>query len=252
MFASLRLRAFTTTRAGLRRGYLKFVEGKKNEIGFGVRSIPNLIVAGGSCLVKQNGQPYWAKMQEGWWPVLASGAGNPIRFLLELIWTRLLREEPDFSHAWFGDDLTVEILVRFIDAKLALDASGDPVGWHFRHTDLKGKDLKVRATEAAWEPEVLTEAQYAVYLRILRENVDTTARDFVAFANAHGGAAEMAASLVSTGLVARDREWLIPTTELAQTAFLPDGRIVAGENSTGRFERWLSRYLDHSKRSAPT
>lgn len=236
---------------GLRRGYQKFIEKNQGKKGFGVRSLPDLIIVGSSCLVKLNGRPYSSKIEEGWWPVLASGAGNPLRFMLEFIWTRLLREALVSSEDWFGNDLSVEVFVKFLEAQIVLDQSDAPMGWNYRTNDLKGKFLKERAVEAEWEPTVLTDAQHAVCVELLKKDIDTASSDFLSFGDDHGGARELADSLVATGLVARQGTWLVLTTKKAETMILPDGRFIIAENATGQLSRWIMRYLHRRRVPSP-
>ena len=47
-----------STELGLRTGFLDYLAGNLNKLGFGPPSMPNLIVAGGSSLVKLSGHPY--------------------------------------------------------------------------------------------------------------------------------------------------------------------------------------------------
>jgi hypothetical protein len=50
--------------------------------------------------------------------------------------------------------------------------------------------------------------------------------------------------LLVTGLVAMADDEMELITDRCRTAVLPDGRLIAGEDNTGRLTRWIARYLD--------
>src|SRR6516164_6062958 len=75
--------------AGLRQGFADYLEENNEARGFGLGSYPNLVICRKNSLLKMNGQPYISALEKGWWIVLVSNHENPIRILLELIWTRL-------------------------------------------------------------------------------------------------------------------------------------------------------------------
>ena len=75
----------------LRESLAKFVEKTLMKPGFGVTSYPQLIISGQYSLAKMNGQPYSPPQDKGdWWNFLASSCANPVKLILEFIWTRRL------------------------------------------------------------------------------------------------------------------------------------------------------------------
>jgi hypothetical protein len=76
---------------GLREGFIKYLETHgSGRRGFGVGSLPTLVICGQNSIVKMNGYPYTTPIDSGgWWTGLASNAENPLRILLELNGTRL-------------------------------------------------------------------------------------------------------------------------------------------------------------------
>jgi hypothetical protein len=74
--------------------------------GFGVMGMPQLCVSGEHSIVKMNGEPYLAALYaDGWWPILAAARTNPLRLLLELLWSRLEhRFEIEMPWGQDGDD----------------------------------------------------------------------------------------------------------------------------------------------------
>jgi len=104
---------------GLREGFTKYLETHgSGRHGFGPGSLPTLVICGQNSIVKMNGYPYTTRIDsDGWWTLLASNAENPLRLLLELIWTRLsfaieMGMPPD-------DTLQDETLHRLLSARLA-------------------------------------------------------------------------------------------------------------------------------------
>jgi hypothetical protein len=99
--------------------------------GFGVPSFPQLISSNGISLVKGNGQPYSVQLQGEYWPFYFSSTTNPLRIMLELIWTKIsitydMPGPPD-------DDLTEEVFAPFLSASLSEDR------WSVRERDRKAR-----------------------------------------------------------------------------------------------------------------
>ena len=55
---------------------------------------------------------------------------------------------------------------------------------------------------------------------------------------------ERAEGLLESGLVAMAGHEIELITNRYQTAMLPNGRLIAGEDSTGRLTRWIARCLE--------
>lgn len=234
-----------STELGLRTGFLKYLAANQNRIGFGPPSLPNLIVAGGSSLIKLNGHPYHAQLlPNGRWPLVASAHLNPVLFILELIWTRI-----SYGHhvaQIFGEDLETEGLFPLIDA-IPTQRPDDPPSWgwaFYSHKSTRAQLAKAPAREP-WRPTELDLIQFVVVQRLCKEDIDIHDPDFIHFLAAEGRQVdEFVSSLVATTLVARKGLKLQLTTIQCDCVILPDGRRIAAENNTGRLSRWLIRYAE--------
>jgi len=69
--------------------FADYLEQNNEARGFGLESYPNLVMCRNNSLLEMNGQPYISALEKGWWIALVFNHENPIRILLELIWTRL-------------------------------------------------------------------------------------------------------------------------------------------------------------------
>ena len=74
---------------GLRKGMLDYLQNQGVAAGFGASSMPNLIIARSNSILKMDGHPYVAPLRDGWWHLLVSNPENPLRLLIELLWTKL-------------------------------------------------------------------------------------------------------------------------------------------------------------------
>jgi hypothetical protein len=243
---------FATERS-LRDAFVKYLqneiakaaeEGKPGAKGFGPASCPNLILCRDSALVKLNAMPYGSPLvdqlaiapsadRDGWWPFYASMPGRNSLALLEIIWTRL-RNRYALPSSIFGEDMEVEVLTPLLFAK--------PVpgrGWDFLSHEVDDSRLISRIVD--WEPAVITEIQSAALSYLGAEGeVDIDSEEFAKFAGlAQVAKEQFLQDLLSTNLVFIDAQRRLRfLTYGCDTVFLPDGRIVAGENSTGRLTRW--------------
>lgn len=226
----------------LRQGLIDYLESiLTTPQGFGITSFPNLIASRQNSILKLNGQPYIVPTDNDWWPAVASNDENPLRLLIELIWTRLSNE---FEAAMPGDDsLMVERLAPLISARLQQD--GARLGWQYRFEPIGRRALE-EGKAHGWEPGAVTEDEY-VFLNVLASagDLDIRDEDFVGYAAKHGFDPDaLVRSLVERRIIA----WsgprtvrLIDVRPLA-TTFLPDGRVVASSEHD-MLDLWLKAQL---------
>ena len=96
----------------LANAVVDLLAGKLGVHGFGVMGMPQLCVSGSYSVVKMNGEPYVAPLYREWWPILAASDANPLRLLIELLWTRL-EYRFGINMPW-GDDADDENLTAFL------------------------------------------------------------------------------------------------------------------------------------------
>lgn len=149
---------------GLRKGLVSLMEGQGGTAeGFGATSLPNLIVARSSSLLKMDGNPYVAPLVSDWWPVLTSNAENPLRILIELLWTKL---GDRFGAAFPADDeLQLERLAPYLNARIG--RSGTRIGWEYDFNPLSREEL-ASATAPTWSPETAEVLKMVVQMQIGR------------------------------------------------------------------------------------
>lgn len=209
--------------------------------GFGVGSFPQLILCGQYSFVKANGEPYaLGFVEDDWWPFCFTSSYNPVRFLLELLWTRLEREY-GIGGLW-GDDMLLETPHAFLLGRARID--GSTAGWDFRFVNTSPQSIASLGESERWQPQFLTDTQGVVILQLIQEGrINLDDRSFKDFLTREGcdDPQKFVTALTETQLVACSidgGELRLTTTELA-LAVLGDGRIVAAENNTGRLTRWL-------------
>ena len=115
----------------------------------------------------------------------------------------------------------------------------------YRETPMSAKQLAEGPDHMEWAPVELDDEQNVVLDRLCRVDVYTTEPDLLAYLASSGRDPEtFFRSLVETNLVALDSTRLVLTTVQLAIVILPDGRTVAGENNTGRLERWVERFME--------
>jgi uncharacterized protein DUF6602 len=219
---------------GLRDGFAKFIEGNlTTPRGFGIGSFPNLIVCRNNSLLKMNGQPYISPLLGDWWPAVVSNAENPIRLLIELIWTRLSNKFA--SYFPMDDTLQMERLAPFLSAKLGY-RNGVP-GWEYRQETLNRKQLK-EIEPTSWEPEHVDEMECVVLIQLAQEG------ELDVRATKQRDPDQLIAGLVDKRSIAWCDDHTVRLLRSGDliTAFMPDGRTVtAGE--TDLLGLWFAEQL---------
>jgi len=148
----------------LRNGFVEFIEENSMKQGFGAGSFPSLIVCRNNSLVKLNGQPYVSPMTDDWWTLLASNNENPIRILIEMIWTRLSNQFR--RELAIDDNLQMEVMVPFVQAKLG--RQGESLGWQYSISEFSKTDIE-NFKPVRWNPEQVSEREWIVLTIVARD-----------------------------------------------------------------------------------
>ncbi|MDP9475592.1 MAG: hypothetical protein M3R38_07855 [Actinomycetota bacterium] len=231
-----------TSEKAFRESLLRHLGDQINTQGYGPGSFPQLMISGRYSLGKANGQPYSARMHGDWWPFYFSSRVNPLLLLLEYVWTRLDLEF-GIGGLW-GEDLVLEKLNPFLLTQAAEE--GGRIGWRCEWVDLDEAELAGGDDLEPWQPELLTTEQFVVITRLCEgHSVFLDDDELLRYLGERGvDPEELKASLLDTGLVAMAGHEIELMTDRCQTAVLPDGRLIAGEDNTGRLTRWIARYLE--------
>lgn len=226
----------------LRDHIAKLLENRlENPHGMGVGSFPQLIIGGEFSLVKANGSPYVPPLVKGMWPFLLSSRHNPLRILLELVFSKL--------DLMYGTNLTEDDSVEQEAMSVCLRARAvqkdDRSGWEYIYDDLPERTLKERGEAYVWEPAELTAKQFHVINLLCR---GASVRDddprFIEYATPEpGGIDAFVNSLVATQLVAKNGPEMTLTTIECIAVITPEGKFVAGENNAGQMNYWLQHKM---------
>lgn len=223
--------------------YLDEQIGENPKQGFGPTSLPDLIICGDYSLIKCNGMPYAGILDEnGNWPFYCSASSNPLEFLLELIWTRLVYLH-ELSPSVFDEDVWLTPMHRFLSGKVGTDDKGRQ-GWALEVTPISEADLKKTPVLSLWELAFLDDTQFAVMNILCANGAVDLDEELSVFLTTNGYELEVfIKSLTSIGLAAREGDQLALLTRTCSCIILPDGRFAAGENVAGQLDRWLEIYL---------
>jgi hypothetical protein len=220
-----------------RKGFIDFLkENGERAKGFGVGSFPQLFISDRFSLIKLNGEPYSAPIQNEEWIFYASARSNPVLLILELIWTRLARLY-NIGGLW-GEDLELESFVPLLRGKAVQGT--DLAGWAYHYDVYDENELKEFESSYSWEPTYLNIKQFTIINRLClgsKENIKDP--KLIAYIEEDGEPFDVfLRSLLDTHLVGLNGDDLELITKECQCAILPNGKFVAAENNTGRFTRW--------------
>lgn len=232
---------------GLRKGLLKYLQDQGGlAAGFGASSMPNLIVAGSNSILKMDGHPYVAPLNDGWWHLLVSNPENPLRLLIELLWTKLGERFGDVFPA--DDDLELERLAPFLDARLG--RNGETLGWSYNYHPLNKKEMAA-APAPSWDPEAVDTCEMVIQLQLARLGwIDVRDAEFRGFVAKEGIDPDaLIADMVARRMLAWIDDHTVRMIDVGTvfTGFMPSG---AGFSTTDadRLSPWLTRELDKRKR----
>jgi len=200
--------------------------------------LPHLMIGGQFSLVKANGRPYYSSMRgETWIPYFTTPA-NPLLVLLEMIWTRL-DDRFGLGNPW-GEDLTTDVGRSFLEATPRVINARNT--WDVKIVVGTSADLDSIPVSEPWEPVELTlELSTALGMIAARGPLKSDAPSLVGLASGMGvSSAEFKTLLLETGLVSEGPSGIFVHARQLVTAHLPDGRVVAADDPTGRLARWAA------------
>lgn len=226
----------------LREGYLAWLEkikGLPHERRFrlNLNTFPNLVVCRQASILKMDGQPYAVPLREdGYCCWLASSGRQPMRFLLEMLWTRLV-PIADLPPSVFGMDLENEGVNPFL---FAIAIKGQKSGWGYEYLPMNKERLKAGNDDRQWHPADFDLNEFIVMQQLCANGVLDISDPNVLDLFDKGGVtvSDFAAKLHSERLAALRGTLLELITDECVCAMLPDGRMIAGENKSGRLTRY--------------
>ncbi|MEV1035565.1 MULTISPECIES: hypothetical protein [unclassified Streptomyces] len=241
----LGMHGFKSERA-FRLSMANYLEQNIGNHGFGPANFPQLIVSGACSLVKANGRPFMAPLIDEWWPFYFSTPENPLRLLLEFIWTRLDEVYGLGGEIW-GEDLETEITRTLLSCRAArIDGRG---GWQVQVHNAGDEALDVTSATEQWSPNFIGEEEFVLLTRLCQgREVRCDDPEMLAWLESRGVEfCDVRNRLLETRLVASSGQKLKLIAKKCQLAILPTGEYVAAENSTGRLNRWVSRWIEDSR-----
>ncbi|MFD9651099.1 DUF6602 domain-containing protein [Streptomyces mirabilis] len=244
----LGMHGFKSERA-FRASMVEYLERNIGNIGFGPTSFPQLIISGGYSLVKTNGRPFMVPLVDGWWRLYFSTPENPLRLLLEFIWTRL-DEMYGLGHSFWGEDLETEVGRALLSFR-ATRVDGR-AGWEVQAHEADDEALNGVPVAEQWSPEFVGEEEFVLLTRLCQgKSVRCDDPKMLSWLESRGVEIDDVRNrLLETRLVASSGQELRLITRKCQLAILPTGEYIAAENSTGRLDRWISRRIESLREGA--
>ncbi|PKQ37242.1 MAG: hypothetical protein CVT59_08355 [Actinobacteria bacterium HGW-Actinobacteria-1] len=232
------------SQSALRKSFIAHLESQRLPSGvipgLGIHKLPTLICCGEHSLAKANGAPFCTPFDDdGYWPVYGSTTGNPLRLLLEVVWTRLVYDDK-MSGSVFDDDDETQPMHRLIDAR---PCKG---GWEYRISPASRKDADRPMVPKKWQPAILDVAQFTIVSRLAAGTDVSVDSELTAYLEKHGySPASFSRALQKPGLAVLQDGRFVLLTRKCMCAVLPDGRFAAADDEAGQFTRWIGQYMEN-------
>jgi len=188
--------------------------------------------------------------EDGWWPFYTSSSFNPTYLFLEAIWTRLSYQFTQISEEVFGEDLKMEPASRFLDCRIKI--MNEYHGWEYSYFAMTDKSLKSNKQSKEWSPIELDLHQYVIIEKLCREGeIDITNNSDIQqliISTSYSSTTNFVEKLKATGLVCVENNKLILLTDECRCVILPNGKLYAGENKSGRLISWVKKEMERLKK----
>ncbi|WP_272653882.1 MULTISPECIES: DUF6602 domain-containing protein [unclassified Providencia] len=148
-----------TTEKGFRTGFLNFLEERLGKEGYGIASLPNLIMVDDFTITKATGFPYLALYENKYTPIVSSNIYS-CWIMLELIWDKIARYF-NINLLYQDENLDLEKFIPLVSAKLL--RNNNSFGWEFISHEFSIKTLaRIRENMKCWEPLKISKAALSI------------------------------------------------------------------------------------------
>ena len=216
----------------LREAFNKMLIDNRGEKGFGISSLPSLIISEQNSLIKTQGMPYVMHAENSAdWVFYASYDSKPIWLFLEILWSKLTFK---FHVPGIGmfDELNNENLRPFLIGRAL--ASG------MEYTSISIDNISDVVPYKLWEPIFVLEYEYIIFNELCSEgfvNVDSSLERYLRENN--DTLKNFVRKFVEERIIVENNGVLELSTENLICVILPDGRFAVGENVNNRFMDWI-------------
>jgi hypothetical protein len=231
-----------------REKFFDFLKNRSGKKGYGPGSIPNLITCGKFSIFKANGMPNIVRMESDKWNVLATTNRNPLLLLLEILFCRLNFMDL-ITDEIFGD-FKEERANSFISAQAA--QRGNETGWEFFYQDIVEDVGPLEAFDRDWSPVFVNQTTWVVLGLLCKEPIDINDHEFRQFLIDEECSLDgLLKFLRDSRLAALSGTKLKLLTKCCRCGVLPDGRFIAGEDSSGQLTKWICDFAKKKNQNLP-
>jgi len=226
---------------GLRAGILDYLKWLISQnVGWNLVRLPTLVICGNHSILKCDGGPYVGQYKDDHWLFLGSRTGQPWRLLLECLWTRLAYLFK-IGDGIFGEDQEVEAITPLLGGRAQIANDRGEIGWEYLTHVEPRKHLREPEPTRPWVPAELNEYEGIIVWLLLQGNeIFVNDEEFANFLKKHGTEPRAAVDgLQAKRIVSVHNGKLELLTDNGAVVFMPDGRTVAGENKSGRLQRYV-------------
>lgn len=224
-----------STEKNFRNGFVKYLENHQNVKGYGITSMPSLMIAGNNSIVKTNGLPFAISnrnRQCGEWVAMGTSNESPLYFVLYLIWTRLYYLFPSLEEEIF--DNTEKKMNPLLKCK------SSSKGFEYTVIDTELLDT----TEKNWEPVEIS-LMSNVLLKMIESGrkISINNADYIDACNANGEDLQDIVEDLKYKRVIFIKDNIIevlPETWLTVTF---NGKYFFGDNFNNRMLEWYQSLL---------
>lgn len=232
----------------LRKGISDYLETLIPGPDSGIMSLPSLVICRNNSVLKLNGMPYCDRQEDlnGWWNIMASNAENPIRIMLEMLWTKIGTELD--VRLPMDDSLNQEKLAPFLRQKYFDGEINGTKQTGFMVDYIDGlPSANAEKNDSTWKPYD-TDVVESVALMSSAQNGTLRCDDqgFVKFAIKHRTTtASILESLVRKrimGWTTAEKKVARPIEESFVTVFTPSGETAVSDQH-GMLALWTEQQI---------
>ena len=207
--------------------------------GFGINSLPDLIICDNYSILKCNFQPVQTTYQAGKFPILVSGTKNPLYYLISMIWAKLQIRFNLPEEIWGYED-ELDSFFPYLNTDLNIQKGG----WEYAVISLSEGELHKTPPAVKFSPKIVSKDVFVLANYLCNHDYV----DLVTFGFKNEELDSIKDELNKTSFFEINDNTVNLITISLKCVIIPTGEYVIADDVDGELTRWICRFMAERKK----
>jgi hypothetical protein len=211
--------------------------------GFGINSLPDLIICDNYSILKCNFQPFQTSYQSGKFPILVSGTKNPLYYLISMIWAKL-QIRFDLPDEIWGFEDEIDSFFPYLNTDMNIEKGG----WEYEVISLSESTLHEIPPAIKFMPKIVSKDVFTLANYLCNHEFV----NLISFGFKDDELGAIKNELYTTTFFEINDNMVNLITTNLKCAIIPTGEFVIADDVDGELTRWICRFMESRKRHPTT